>query len=56
MAYKDFRDFLDTLHKEGQLLTITDEVQPDPDLGSAGQAISNLGDQTPGLLLSLIHI
>ena len=55
MAYKDFRDFLDTLHKEGQLLTITDEVQPDPDLGSAGQAISNLGDQTPGLLFTNIY-
>ncbi len=27
MAYKDFRDFLSTLEKEGQLLTISEEVK-----------------------------
>ncbi|MGA9173590.1 MAG: non-oxidative hydroxyarylic acid decarboxylases subunit C [Thermoactinomyces sp.] len=55
MAYKDLRDFLATLEKEGQLLTISDEVKPEPDLGSAARAISNLGDQTPALLFNNIY-
>ncbi|MBA4541295.1 MULTISPECIES: non-oxidative hydroxyarylic acid decarboxylases subunit C [Thermoactinomyces] len=55
MAYKDLRDFLATLEKEGQLLTISDEVKPEPDLGAAARAISNLGDQTPALLFNNIY-
>ncbi|GEO25957.1 phenolic acid decarboxylase subunit C [Alicyclobacillus acidoterrestris] len=55
MAYKDFRDFLDTLRKEGQLLTIEDEVMPEPDLGSAGRAINNVSDKSPALLFTNIH-
>lgn len=55
MAYRDFRDFLDTLDKEGQLLTIEDEVRPEPDLGSAGRAISNVSDKSPALLFTNIN-
>ncbi|MFB5189721.1 non-oxidative hydroxyarylic acid decarboxylases subunit C [Alicyclobacillus fastidiosus] len=55
MAYKDFRDFLDTLQKEGQLLTIEDEVMPEPDLGSAGRAINNVSDKSPALLFTNIN-
>ncbi|EPZ48151.1 non-oxidative hydroxyarylic acid decarboxylases subunit C [Alicyclobacillus acidoterrestris] len=55
MAYKDFRDFLDTLRKEGQLLTIEDEVMPEPDLGSAGRAINNVSDKSPALLFTNIN-
>jgi vanillate/4-hydroxybenzoate decarboxylase subunit C len=55
MAYKDFRDFLSTLEKEGQLLKISQEVMPEPDLGSAARAISNLGDSTPALLFNNIN-
>ncbi|WAH37081.1 non-oxidative hydroxyarylic acid decarboxylases subunit C [Alicyclobacillus dauci] len=55
MAYKDFRDFLDTLKKEGQILTIEDEVMPEPDLGSAGRAINNVSDKSPALLFTNIH-
>ncbi|MFC7391969.1 non-oxidative hydroxyarylic acid decarboxylases subunit C [Scopulibacillus cellulosilyticus] len=55
MAYKDFRDFLKKLEDEGQLLNINDEVMPEPDLGSAARAISNLGDKTPALLFNNIN-
>lgn len=55
MAYRDLRDFLQTLEREGQLLTIDDEVMLEPDLGSAGRAISNLGEHTPTLLFNRIH-
>lgn len=33
MAYQDFREFLAALEKEGQLLTVNEEVKPEPDLG-----------------------
>lgn len=55
MAYKDFRDFLNTLEKEGQLLTISDEVKPEPDLAAANKALSNLGDKTPALFFNNIY-
>lgn len=34
MAYQDFREFLAALEKEGQLLTVNEEVKPEPDLGA----------------------
>ena len=43
MAYQDFRDFLNTLKKEGQLLEVQEEVKPEPDLGAAARAANNLG-------------
>ncbi|MBJ8192929.1 UbiD family decarboxylase, partial [Bacillus cereus] len=55
MAYKDFRDFLHTLEKEGQLLTISDKVKPEPDLAAANRALNNLGDKTPALFFNNIY-
>ncbi|TWO90473.1 phenolic acid decarboxylase BsdC [Bacillus velezensis] len=55
MAYQDFREFLAAHEKEGQLLTVNEEVKPEPDLGAAARAASNLGDKTPALLFNNIY-
>ncbi|MFZ7741747.1 phenolic acid decarboxylase BsdC [Bacillus velezensis] len=55
MAYQDFREFLAALEKERQLLTVNEEVKPEPDLGAAARAASNLGDKTPALLFNNIY-
>ncbi|EYB36535.1 phenolic acid decarboxylase BsdC [Bacillus velezensis] len=55
MAYQDFREFLAALEKEGQLLKVNEEVKPEPDLGAAARAASNLGDKTPALLFNNIY-
>ncbi|MCY7749624.1 phenolic acid decarboxylase BsdC [Bacillus inaquosorum] len=55
MAYQDFRGFLAALEKEGQLLTVNEEVKPEPDLGAAAGAASNLGDKSPALLFNNIY-
>ncbi|MCR1991962.1 phenolic acid decarboxylase BsdC [Bacillus subtilis] len=55
MAYQDFREFLAALEKEGQLLTVNEEVKPEPDLGAAARAASNLGDKSPVLLFNNIY-
>ncbi|MEC2112928.1 phenolic acid decarboxylase BsdC [Bacillus stercoris] len=55
MAYQDFREFLAALEKEGQLLTVNEEVKPEPDLGAAARAASNLGDKSPALLFDNIY-
>ncbi|MEG7379824.1 phenolic acid decarboxylase BsdC [Bacillus subtilis] len=55
MAYQDFREFLAALEKEGQLLTVSEEVKPEPDLGAAARAASNLGDKSPALLFNNIY-
>ncbi|MER5748793.1 non-oxidative hydroxyarylic acid decarboxylases subunit C [Streptomyces sp. NPDC002088] len=49
MAYDDLRDFLDALDKEGQLLRVTDEVLPEPDVAAAANAAPRLGDSAPAL-------
>ncbi|WP_435582980.1 non-oxidative hydroxyarylic acid decarboxylases subunit C [Amycolatopsis thermoflava] len=49
MPYDDFRSFLDTLDEHGQLLRITEEVAPEPDLGAAANAAPRLGDKAPAL-------
>ncbi|MFH8350296.1 non-oxidative hydroxyarylic acid decarboxylases subunit C [Streptomyces sp. NPDC018045] len=49
MAYDDLRSFLDALEREGQLLRVTDEVMPEPDLAAAANAASRLGDAAPAL-------
>ncbi|UUH70901.1 phenolic acid decarboxylase BsdC [Bacillus subtilis] len=55
MAYQDFREFLAALEKDGQLLTVNEEVKPEPDLGAAARAASNLGDKSPALLFNNIY-
>ncbi|MET8413682.1 UbiD family decarboxylase, partial [Streptomyces sp. NPDC005195] len=49
MAYDDLRSFLEALDREGQLLRITEEVQPEPDIAAAANAAPRLGDAAPAL-------
>lgn len=49
MAYDDLRGFLQTLEREGQLLRISDELNPEPDLAAAANAACRLGDAAPAL-------
>ncbi|PPS69961.1 MULTISPECIES: non-oxidative hydroxyarylic acid decarboxylases subunit C [Streptomyces] len=49
MAYDDLRGFLSALDGEGQLLRITDEVRPEPDLAAAANAACRIGDGAPAL-------
>ncbi|MBE6184985.1 MAG: UbiD family decarboxylase [Bacillus sp. (in: Bacteria)] len=55
MVYRDLRSFLKKLEEEGQLIHVTQQVNPEPDLGSAARAVNNLGDQSPALLFHNIH-
>ncbi|MBQ3267097.1 MAG: UbiD family decarboxylase [Atopobiaceae bacterium] len=41
-VFQDFRGYLKALEEEGQLVHITDEVLPEPDIGSAGRAASRM--------------
>lgn len=54
MTIDSLRDFLDVLERNGQLLTIRDEVAPEPDLGAAGHAVNDLGETAPALLFDRI--
>ncbi|MGW3309461.1 non-oxidative hydroxyarylic acid decarboxylases subunit C [Streptomyces sp. NPDC001073] len=49
MPYDDLRSFLDTLDKEGQLLRITEQVLPEPDLAAAANAAGRIGEGAPAL-------
>ncbi|MGW7425927.1 non-oxidative hydroxyarylic acid decarboxylases subunit C [Streptomyces sp. NPDC054813] len=49
MAYDDLRSFLDALDKQGQLLRITEEVMPEPDVAAAANAASRMGEAAPAL-------
>ncbi|MFG2479748.1 non-oxidative hydroxyarylic acid decarboxylases subunit C [Streptomyces fagopyri] len=49
MAYDDLRSFLEVLDKEGQLLRITEEVNPEPDIAAAANAAPRLGNAAPAL-------
>ena len=49
MAYDDLREFLKALDEQGQLLRITDEVMPEPDIAAAANAAPRLGDNAPAL-------
>jgi UbiD family decarboxylase len=42
MAYKNLREFLSRLEDENQLVRIKDEVDPEPNIGAAGRAASNM--------------
>lgn len=55
MAYDDLRSFLATLDKEGQLLRITEEVMPEPDIAAAANAVPRLGDAAPALYFDHVH-
>jgi UbiD family decarboxylase len=49
MPYDDLRSFLTVLEEQGQLLHVTDEVLPEPDVAAAANAVSRLGDAAPAL-------
>ncbi|GHF86538.1 non-oxidative hydroxyarylic acid decarboxylases subunit C [Streptomyces thermodiastaticus] len=49
MPYDDLRGFLTALEDAGQLLRITDEVRPEPDIAAAANAAPRLGDAAPAL-------
>ncbi|GAA3358954.1 non-oxidative hydroxyarylic acid decarboxylases subunit C [Saccharopolyspora gregorii] len=49
MAHDDLRSYLDALDEAGQLLRITEQVDPEPDLGAAANAVSRLGEGAPAL-------
>src|SRR6266436_9561743 len=46
--------FLAVLGANGQLLRIKNEVAPEPDLGAAGRAVNELGENAPALLFENI--
>jgi vanillate/4-hydroxybenzoate decarboxylase subunit C len=54
MIFDSLRDFLAALDDNGQLLRITNEVAPEPDLGAAGRAANDLGENAPALLFENI--
>src|ERR1700716_1189080 len=54
MTFDSLRDFLAALDDNGQLLKITNEVAPEPDLGAAGRAVNELGENAPALLFENI--
>lgn len=49
MAYDDLRGFLNMLEKEGQLLRITEQVLPEPDVAAAANAAGRIGEGAPAL-------
>lgn len=49
MAFDDLRSFLSTLEEQGQFLHVTEQVQPEPDLAAAGNAVARLEGNPPAL-------
>ena len=49
MPYDDLRAYLAALDDAGQLLHVTDKVDPEPDLAAAGAAAARLGETAPAL-------
>lgn len=49
MPYDDLRSFLATLDKERQLVRITEQVMPEPDVAAAANAACRMGDAAPAL-------
>ncbi|MER7011565.1 non-oxidative hydroxyarylic acid decarboxylases subunit C [Saccharopolyspora sp. NPDC000359] len=49
MAHDDLRSFLHALDEAGQLLRISEEVSPEPDLAAAANAAGRIGEGAPAL-------
>ncbi len=47
MPYRDLRDWIQALEKEGDLLRIKEEVRPEPDAGAIGRAVCDI--EGPGI-------
>src|SRR5215468_6650811 len=48
-AYKDLREFLTVLEGEHQLLRITEQVLPEPDMAAAACALTQIGEESPAI-------
>ncbi len=55
MAHDDLRSFLATLEQEGQLLRITEQVRPEPDIAAAANAAGRIGENAPALWFDNVH-
>jgi len=53
LAYKDLREFLEVLEAEGQLITVEEQVMPEPDLSAIGRAAPDL-ENGPAVLVKNI--
>ena len=53
-TYEGLREFLQTLEEEGQLVRVTEEVNPEPDIASAGRAAANMKGNAPAILFENI--
>ncbi|AMT71207.1 non-oxidative hydroxyarylic acid decarboxylases subunit C [Mycobacteroides immunogenum] len=53
-AFDDLRSFLAELESHGQLLRITEQVLPEPDVAAAANAACRLGDTAPALFFDNI--
>jgi UbiD family decarboxylase len=50
VAHRDLRGFIDVLEKEGQLVRMTEEVLPEPDISAILSANNkDIGDQAPAM-------
>jgi UbiD family decarboxylase len=50
MPFDDLRQFVAKLDESGQMIRVTDEVDLEPDLGAAANAVSKFGDHAPALM------
>lgn len=55
MPYSDLRSYLAALEEQQQLLHITEQVKPEPDISAAACAAAKLGENSPALLFENIH-
>lgn len=53
-TFDSLRDFLAELEENGQLLIIREHVAPEPDLGAAGCAANEIGENAPALLFEKV--
>ena len=54
MSFQSFRSFIETLAEKGQLVTIGDEIYPEPDVRTYLRAAADVGDQGPALIFDNI--
>ncbi|MHB8062532.1 MAG: non-oxidative hydroxyarylic acid decarboxylases subunit C [Ruminiclostridium sp.] len=54
MAYQSFRSFIEELEKNGQLVTVHDEINPEPDIRTYLRAAADLGDNGPAVIFDNI--
>lgn len=55
MGFQSLRDFLDALENNGQLVTLHDEVYPEPDVRTYLRAAADLGNDSPAVVFDQIR-